>query len=132
MSNVPPNGERRTTRASEGVERASASTRASGNPLTLSGRAAKGRLQFSKRQIVLAIAIAGISDVLCAFVIFAPPVVWTADVITALLLFAVLGWHWLLLPGLVLEAIPGFGVIPFWLLVVGAILVWGTARPKLK
>ena len=37
-----------------------------------------------------------------------------------------------LLPGLVMEAIPGVGVLPFWLLVVGAIAVWGTARPKLR
>jgi hypothetical protein len=33
--------------------------------------------------------------------------------------------------GLVLEAIPGVGVIPFWLLVVGAIAVFGTPRPKI-
>ena len=91
-----------------------------------------GALRFSKWQIVLAIAIAGALDALCAFLVFAPPVVWGIDVLTAVLLFAVLGWHWLLLPGLVMEAIPGFGVIPFWLLVVGAIVVWGTARPKLK
>jgi hypothetical protein len=83
-------------------------------------------------QIVLAIAVAGLSDALCGFVVFAPPVVWAVDLVTAVLLFAVLGWHWLLLPGLFLEAIPGLGVIPFWLLVVGAILVWGTTRPKLK
>src|ERR1700730_5233213 len=89
-------------------------------------------LRFSKWQIALAIAIAAASDALCAFVVFAPPVVWGVDVLTAALLFAVLGWHWLLLPGLVMEAIPGLGVIPFWLLVVGAILLWGTARPKLK
>jgi hypothetical protein len=89
-------------------------------------------LRFSKWQIALAIIIAAASDALCAFVVFAPPVVWGVDVLTAVLLFAVLGWHWLLLPGLVLEAIPGLGVIPFWLLVVGAIVVWGTARPKLK
>jgi hypothetical protein len=89
-------------------------------------------LRFSKRQIVLAIVIAAISDALCAFVVFAPPIVWGVDALTAVLLFAVLGWHWLLLPGLALEAIPGLGVIPFWLLVVGAIVVWGTARPKLK
>jgi hypothetical protein len=87
---------------------------------------------FSRRQIILAILIAGISDALCAFWLFVPPAVWAVDLVTALLLFAVLGWSWLLLPGLVLEAIPGLGVIPFWLLVVGAILVWGTARPKLK
>jgi hypothetical protein len=87
---------------------------------------------FSKRQIVLAILIAGTSDALCAFVLFAPPVVWGVDLLTAALLFAVLGWQWLLLPGLILEAIPGLGVIPFWLLVVGAVLVWGTARPKIN
>jgi hypothetical protein len=97
-----------------------------------SGAAASGGLRFSKWQIALAIVIAAASDALCAFVVIAPPVVWGIDVLTAVLLFAVLGWHWLLLPGLVMEAIPGLGVIPFWLLVVGAILVWGTARPKLK
>jgi len=37
---------------------------------------------------------------------------WTLDVVTAVLLFAVLGWQWLLLPGLVMEAIPGVAVIP--------------------
>jgi hypothetical protein len=52
------------------------------------------------------------------------------DVTTALLLFMVLGRQWLLLPGLALEAIPGMGVFPLWLLVVGAIAVLGTPRPK--
>ena len=89
-------------------------------------------LRFSKRQIILALVIAAISDAVCAFLVFAPPAVWATDVLTAVLLFVVLGWQWLLLPGLVLEAIPGLGVIPFWLLVVGAILLWGTARPKFK
>ena len=37
----------------------------------------------------------------------------------------VLGRQWLLLPGPALEAIPGLGVLPFWLLVVGAIAVLG-------
>ena len=46
----------------------------------------------------------------------------------ALLLFMVLGRQWLLLPGLALEAIPGLGVLPLWLLVVGAIAVLGTPR----
>ena len=97
-----------------------------------SALARNGSRPFSKRQIILAVLIAGVSDALCAFLLFAPPAVWAVDLVTALLLFAVLGWSWLLLPGLVLEAIPGLGVIPFWLLVVGAILVWGTARPKFK
>jgi len=46
-----------------------------------------------------------------------------------LLHFLVLGRQWLLLPGLALEAIPGLGVLPFWLMVVGAILALGTPRP---
>jgi hypothetical protein len=88
--------------------------------------------RFSRRQIVLAIAIAAVSDLLGAFVTFAPPVMWIVDFATAVLLFMVLGWQWLLLPGLVMEAIPGLGVVPFWLLVVAGILAWGTARPNLK
>ena len=88
--------------------------------------------QFSKKRLALAFAIAGISDAIGTFTAWSPPIVWVVDVVTAILLFVVLGWHWLLLPGLVMEAIPGVGVLPFWLLVVGAIAVWGTARPKLK
>jgi hypothetical protein len=55
------------------------------------------------------------------------PIVWVVDFATTLLLFIVLGWQWLLLPGLALEAIPGLGVLPFWLLVVGAIAVLGNS-----
>jgi hypothetical protein len=36
------------------------------------------------------------------------------------------------LPGLALEAIPGLGVLPLWLLVVGAIAVLGTPRPSFE
>jgi hypothetical protein len=78
----------------------------------------------------LAVAIAGGSDILGAFTTPAPPVTWAVDLLTALLLFLVLGRQWLLLPGLALEAIPGIAVIPFWLLVVGAIAAFGTPRPK--
>lgn len=124
MTNALPQDREPGTKASQPAERAGATSGAGGG-----GRSA---LHFSKRQIVLAIVIAAASDALCAFVVFAPPAVWAVDGLTAVLLFAVLGWSWLLLPGLVLEAIPGLGVIPFWLLVVGAILLWGTARPKLK
>jgi hypothetical protein len=87
-------------------------------------------LKFSKKQLALAFAIAAISDSIGAFATPLPPTVWMVDVGTALLLFMVLGWQWLLLPGLALEAIPGVGVFPLWLLVVGAIAVLGTPRPK--
>lgn len=89
-------------------------------------------LRFSKPRLGLAFAIAAISDAVGAFATSAPPIVWAVDLVTAILLFIVLGWQWMLVPGLIMEAIPGVGVMPFWLLVVGAIAVWGTPRPRLK
>jgi hypothetical protein len=89
-------------------------------------------LKFSKRQLVLAFGIAGISDALGALITPLPPIGWVVDFATALLLFLVLGRQWLLLPGLALEAIPGLGILPFWLLVVGAIAVLGTPRPRFE
>ena len=88
-------------------------------------------LKFSVLRLAVAFVIAGVSDVVGAFASLAPPIVWAIDVVTAVLLFVVLGGQWLLLPGLVLEAIPGVGIAPFWLLVVGAIAVFGTPRPKI-
>jgi hypothetical protein len=88
--------------------------------------------KFSKKRLALAFAIAGISDAIGAFAAPLPPIVWVVDLGTALLLFMVLGRQWLLLPGLALEAIPGLGVLPFWLLVVGAIAVLGTPRPNFE
>ena len=89
-------------------------------------------IKFSKKRLALAFAIAGSSDAIGAFATPLPPIVWVVDLGTALLLFMVLGRQWLLLPGLALEAIPGLGVLPFWLLVVGAIAVLGTPRPKFE
>ena len=89
-------------------------------------------IKFSKKQLAIAFAIAGISDAIGAFATPLPPVVWAFDFGTAILLFIVLGRQWLLLPGLALEAIPGLGVLPFWLLVVGAITVLGTPRPTFE
>ena len=89
-------------------------------------------LKFSKKRLALAFAIAGVSDAIGAFAAPLPPIVWVVDLGTALLLFMVLGRQWLLLPGLALEAIPGLGVLPFWLLVVGAIAVLGTPRPNFE
>jgi len=89
-------------------------------------------LKFSKKRLAVAFAIAGISDAIGAFTTPLPPIGWVVDLATALLLFVVLGRQWLLLPGLALEAIPGLGVFPFWLLVVGAIAVLGTPRPRFE
>jgi hypothetical protein len=89
-------------------------------------------LKFSKKRLALAFVIAGISDAIGAFATPVPPITWVVDLATAVLLFMVLGRQWLLLPGLALEAIPGLGVLPFWLLVVAAIAVLGTPRPKFE
>lgn len=90
------------------------------------------RPRFSKKRLALAFAIAALADGLSLAFTLTPPTQWAADVVTAIVLFVVLGWQWILLPGLIMEAIPGLYVVPFWVLVVGAVNVWGTARPKQK
>ena len=90
------------------------------------------RPRFSGRRLALAFTMAVLADGLSAFLTLTPPVQWASDLVTAILLFMVLGWQWILLPGLIMEAIPGLYIFPFWVLVVGAVALWGTARPKLN
>jgi len=87
--------------------------------------------RFSRKKLILAFTIAALADGLSIFLTLTPPVQWAIDLVTAVLLFVMLGWQWILLPGLIMEAIPGLYVFPFWVLVVGAVAMWGTARPKL-
>ncbi len=79
-------------------------------------------------RLAVAFAIAGSSDLLSMWLLFAPPLQWALDVATAGLLFLVLGRQWLILPGLIAEAIPGLAVLPFWVLVVGSIAAWGRIK----
>jgi hypothetical protein len=88
--------------------------------------------RISRRRLALAFAVASLADGLSILLTWTPPVQWAADIVTAVVLFLALGWQWLLLPGLIMEAVPGLDVLPFWVLVVGAVAVWGTARPKMK
>lgn len=88
------------------------------------------RLRFSKKRLAFAFALAALADGFSLFLTFSPPFQWALDLATALLLFMVLGWHWVMLPGLILEAIPGINIFPFWLLVVGTVAMLGTARPS--
>jgi hypothetical protein len=85
---------------------------------------------LSKRRLAVAFAVAGLSDALSIVATLAPPVEWALDIVTAFALFVVLGRRWLLLPALIMEAIPGLWVFPFWVLVVGAIAVTGQIKPK--
>jgi hypothetical protein len=89
-------------------------------------------LPTPRGRLVLAFVLAALADGLSFFWALTPPVQWVADLVTAIALFIVLGWQWILLPGLILEAIPGVYIFPFWLLVVAAVAMWGTVRPKLK
>src|SRR5215472_6066248 len=65
-------------------------------------------LKFSKKRLAVAFGIAATSDAIGAFTTPLPPIGWAVDLVTALLLFMVLGRQWLLLPGLALEAIPAW------------------------
>jgi hypothetical protein len=40
------------------------------------------------------------------------------DVVTAVVLVRLLGWHWEFLPSLIAELVPGVDLIPFWTLAV--------------
>ena len=85
---------------------------------------AGGPRKISNRRLFLAFAVAGIAD---GFFKWAgeliPPLEWGVDLLTAGLLFLMLGWRWVLLPGLIIEAIPGLSVFPYWVLVVSVIAV---------
>lgn len=87
------------------------------------------RSHVSRNRLVLAFVIAIAADAVSFAASLAPPVQWATDVVTAVLLFVALGWRWVLLPGLIMEAIPGLYIFPFWVLVVTAVAIWGTARP---
>ena len=86
----------------------------------------------SRVQLIVAFAIAGVSDLLSFFAVVIPPVEWAIDFVTAFLLFLILGRRWALLPGLLAEAIPGMGIFPFWVLVVGSIAVYDGLKPMRK
>ena len=80
---------------------------------------------LSKTRLALAFLVAVASDAVSYGMAWVPPVQWAIDLVTALLLFGLLGWRWALLPGLVAEAIPGVAAFPVWILVVAAVALWG-------
>jgi len=86
--------------------------------------------RHSRGKLAIAFAVAAVSDVLAMATVIAPPLQIALDVITALILFLILGRRWALLPGLVTEAIPGMGVFPVWVLVVLSIIIYdGIKKP---
>jgi hypothetical protein len=55
---------------------------------------------------------------------------WLLDLVTAVLLFLILGRRWAILPGLIAEAIPGMGVFPVWVLVVLSIIAYDDIKVR--
>jgi hypothetical protein len=68
-----------------------------------------------------ALLTAVLSDALGLWLALYLPAVWVLDAITAILLFAVLGFRWPLLPALAIEVVPGLQIFPAWTLVVAAL-----------
>ena len=86
--------------------------------------------RHTRGQMALAFGVAAVSDALSIWVTFAPPLQWTIDLATAIALYVIFGKRWALLPGLVVEAIPGMGVFPWWVLVVLSIILYdGVKKP---
>jgi len=79
---------------------------------------------YSRKRLAVAFGVAAVSDFLAMWTEFAPPIQWALDLATAGLLFLILGRRWALLPGLVVEAIPGMGVFPVWILVVLSLILY--------
>src|SRR4249919_173235 len=88
----------------------------------------EGRAGLSKTRLAMAFLVAVTSDVVSFWTELVPPVQWAVDLVTALLLFIILGWRWALLPGFVAEAIPGVAAFPVWMLVVAAVALWGRLK----
>jgi hypothetical protein len=65
-----------------------------------------------------ALLTAVLSDALGFGVVLFPPVQWLLDGVTAVVLFAVLGFRWPILLTVAFEAVPGLEVFPAWTLVV--------------
>ncbi len=84
-------------------------------------------------RFLLALVVALASDLVGMPLELAPPLSIGLDVVTALVLWAILGRGWLLLVALVLEAIPGLGLVPFWTMAVcGMEFITASAQVRMK
>lgn len=79
-------------------------------------------------RIIVAFVVSAISDAVSIAAEIVPPVEIAVDLVTACLLWMLLGWRWVMLPAFIAEAIPGLAMFPTWLLVTTACVV----SPKVK
>jgi hypothetical protein len=70
-------------------------------------------------RLVLAFVVAVVADTLCAPLGEGWVVVF--DLGVALILIAILGFNWIFIPALLIEAVPGLGLFPTWVLSVLAL-----------
>ena len=104
-----------------------------GNPIILTPADTTSPIKrHSRAKMAIAFGVAAVSDVLSIWLTFAPPFQWTLDLVTAVILFLILGRRWALLPGLIAEAIPGMGIFPVWVLVVLSIIIYDGIKKPLK
>ncbi len=80
---------------------------------------------YSWPRRLAALAIAVVSDVVNAIFTWAPPIVIGIDLVTAVLLWLVLGRPMVLLPIFIAEALPGMSLVPLWTLVAGGLAFFG-------
>jgi hypothetical protein len=75
---------------------------------------------LSKKRVRVALALAMLADLaqLGLFPLFsqgaASPFNDVLDTVVAVVLFLMLGWHWALLPSIVLEMVPALNLVPTW------------------
>lgn len=67
-----------------------------------------------------AILVALASDALGFGVVLLLPLQWMLDSVTALAIWALLGFRWYLLPALAIEVVPALELFPAWTLAVAA------------
>jgi hypothetical protein len=84
----------------------------------------------SRKLLLVALGVAAVSDLLSLGVDLILPAQWALDVVTAFLIFLILGRRWAILPGLIAEAIPGLGVFPVWVLVVISIILYDDIKVR--
>jgi hypothetical protein len=71
-----------------------------------------------------------LSDALGFTIVQFPPTEWLLDGVTAIILFAVLGFRWPLLAALATEAVPVLQLFPAWTLVVLALAATEAERSE--
>ncbi|MFI5183193.1 MAG: hypothetical protein ACHQNV_02255 [Vicinamibacteria bacterium] len=75
---------------------------------------------LTRNRIVAARAVGVIADAvqLGLFPLFWPGALSTAedilDVVVAVVMFALVGWHWAFIPAFLSELVPGFDLVPTW------------------